>query len=108
MTKTKSGLTENLASALAYSFGLVTGIIFLVLESSNKKVRFHALQSIAFCLVAFLGNLVFSLFPLTRAFIAPLWGLLIFVLWLVLMIKAYQGQKFNLPLITDWVKTQNK
>ncbi len=79
-----------------------------MLESSNKKVRFHALQSIAFCLVAFLGNIALNLFPLTRALISPLWGLLTFVLWIVLMIKAYQGQKFNLPLITDWVKTQNK
>jgi len=108
MTKTKSGLTENLASALAYSFGLVTGIIFLILEPSNKKIRFHALQSIAFSLVALLGNIAFGFFPLTRALITPLWGLLTFVLWLVLMIKAYQGQKFNLPLITDWVKAQNK
>src|SRR5579883_1219025 len=43
-----SGLSDNAASGLCYLFGLITGIIFLVMEPYNKKpnIRFHAFQSI--------------------------------------------------------------
>ena len=48
---TAGGLTDNIAGALCYLVGFVTGILFLVMEPYSKKpfVRFHAFQSIFFC-----------------------------------------------------------
>src|SRR5258708_36692337 len=45
---TPAGLTDNVARALCYALGLVTGILFLVLApyNQNRKIRFHAFQSI--------------------------------------------------------------
>src|SRR5436309_11705084 len=45
-----SGLEDNVAGALCYLIGFITGITFLVLEPYNKRpfVRFHAFQSILF------------------------------------------------------------
>jgi uncharacterized membrane protein len=98
--KTSTGLDANLAAALSYLVGFVTGIIFLLVEKENKFVRFHAMQStllfagivavdILFQLVPILGALVFLfvVIPLSA------------VLWLLLMYKAYQGEEFKLPLV---------
>lgn len=97
--KTLTGLPENTEAALTYLLGWVTGLIFLVLEKKNKKIRFHAMQSLAtFFLVQILMFVSF--------FLAPLVMIIAFVLWLVLMIKAYQGEKFKLPIIGDFAEKQ--
>ena len=46
MSDTSSGLTENVAGLLCYVLGWITGVIFLLIESENKFVRYHAMQSI--------------------------------------------------------------
>ncbi|MCL2150331.1 MAG: DUF4870 domain-containing protein [Dehalococcoidia bacterium] len=103
------GLQENVASLLCYLIGWITGLIFYLLEPSNKTIRFHALQSILLCVTVFiiyavlgilrvifeinmLGFLFFSMSSST-------FGLLVFVLWILLMVQAYQGQKWKLPVI---------
>jgi uncharacterized membrane protein len=98
--KTSTGLDANVAAALSYLVGFVTGIIFLLVEKENKFVRFHAMQStlvfagivaidILLQIVPILGALVvvFVVIPVSA------------VLWLLLMFKAYQGEDFKLPLI---------
>src|SRR5580698_8383176 len=42
------GMTDNMAAALCYLFGFITGILFLVLAPYNqdRNIRFHAFQSI--------------------------------------------------------------
>jgi uncharacterized membrane protein len=98
--KTSTGLDANVAAALSYLVGFVTGIIFLLVEKENKFVRFHAMQStlvfagivaidILLQIVPILGALVvvFVVIPVSA------------VLWLLLMFKAYQGEEFKLPLI---------
>jgi uncharacterized membrane protein len=98
--KTSTGLDANLAAALTYLVGFVTGIIFLIVEKENKFVRFHAMQST----LAFLGLLFIQLLLKVTPFVG---GLLFFgvlmpfsaVLWLVLLYKAYQGEEFKLPLV---------
>ena len=99
--KTSSGFDPNVAAALCYSLGWVTGLLFFVTEPENKFVRFHAMQAI----------LVFG--PACVMFILCLsipllgWILSIFVfygsaaLWLILMFKAYKGQRFKLPIAGD-------
>ena len=99
MDKTTSGLDENVAGALTYALGWITGIGFLVTEPANKFVRFHALQS----LIVFGG---LSLAWFVSMSIPPIGWFLAFVvipplsavLWLLLMFKAYQGERFKVPM----------
>ncbi len=102
-------MNENVASALCYVLTWLTGIIFYFLEKKNKTIRFHTLQSIlAFLPLTilgwrFTGPLGIS-YP-TGLSIFYYIGILIyvvtFVLWLILIIKAYQGEKLKLPVIGD-------
>ncbi len=106
---TSSGLSENVASALCYVLGLLTGIIFLVLApyNQNKTIRFHAFQSI-FLHVAWLAIWFASIFILHgfMIFVTPLVGLAFFIIWILVIIKAYQGQKLVLPVIGSLAQQQ--
>lgn len=103
------GLTENVASALCYSFGLITGIIFLVLApyNQNKTIRFHAFQSIfghiALMVIAILLVVVTHGFG---AVLLPLYWLLCFALWLYMMYTAYNNKKVKLPVVGDLAEKQ--
>lgn len=109
---TGSGLQPNLAAALSYLVGFITGIIFFLIEKENKYVRFHAMQSILFGAAWIILVIVLQVLSIALAFIPYvgwIFSLLIwvviglggFVLWLLLMYKAYQGEKFKLPVIGD-------
>lgn len=98
--KTSTGLDANVAAALSYLVGFVTGAIFLVVEKENRFVRFHAMQStlvfagivaidILVNMVPFLGVLVVVVLIIPASA----------VLWLLLMYKAYQGEEFKLPYV---------
>jgi len=110
------GLDTNVASALCYLFGLITGIIFLVLApyNQNKTVRFHAFQSIFFHLGLIVLWIVVSIALSILAFIThglgfvlfPLFGLCVVALWLYLMYSAYTGKKIKLPIIGDLAEKQ--
>jgi len=102
--KTSLGLDQNLASALAYAVGWVTGLIFLFTEKDNKLVRFHAMQSV----VVFGFFNVLLLIPAVGFLLSPFIAILSFVLWLVAMLKAYQGEKFHLPIAGDFAEKQLK
>jgi len=115
-TISAGGLTENLAGALCYLFGLITGILFLVIApyNQNKTVRFHAFQSIFFNVAVIVFYIVWGMVSLMLAFLThglgfllyPLFGLLIFVLWLYLMFSAYSNKKVKLPVIGDLAEKQ--
>ena len=98
---TSLGMEANIAALLSYLLGVVTGIIFYVLEKENKFVRFHAMQSI----ITFAA--VFVLSVLCQFVLTMLWPLAVILniigvaLWVVLMVKAYQGEFFKLPVIGD-------
>jgi uncharacterized membrane protein len=105
---TQSGLSENVAGLLCYLLGWVTGLIFYFTDK-RPFVRFHAAQSI----VVFGGLMVIRM-VLAMFFVAGhlagfsagfglLWLVSIvgFVLWILLMIKAYQGEKFRVPVAAD-------
>ena len=103
-TQEISDLSENTRGALCYVLGFLSGIFFLLTEKENKFVRFHAMQST----IVFLGITLFMMFPfigwMLSVFIAPL----SLLLWLFLMYKAYQGEKFKLPVIGDLAEKQAK
>ena len=107
-----AGMSENVAGALTYLFGFITGIIFLVLApyNQNKFVRFNAFQSIFLNVAWFV--LYIALFMLSvvthgLAFLLyPLVGLAGFVLWLYLMFSAFNSKKIKLPMIGDLAEKQ--
>jgi uncharacterized membrane protein len=108
-------MDENIAGLLCYVLGWITGVIFYFIDK-RPFVRFHAAQSIVifagihiiyFVLAAFLG---FSMMAGSVAgaggfslglLLYPLIGLVSFILWVLLMIKAYQHQKFRIPIAAD-------
>ncbi len=110
MVKTSMGLEENIAGVLCYVLGWITGIVFLVLEKENKFVRFHAMQSIATFLplmvIAWITNLIFMWIPFISWAISTLIWILVLILWLILMFKAYQGEMYKLPIVGNFAEKQ--
>ena len=95
---------NNSKAALAYLLGLITGIYFYLTEKKDAFVRFHARQSVIFSLTTVIGGLVLGIIPLVNLVIYPLWGLACFAFWLLLMVKAYQGEEYKIPWLTDFVE----
>jgi len=111
--KTETGLEPNVAGLLCYVAGWVTGVVFLFMEKKDKFVRFHAIQSIivfgAFTVVWIVlgiingGSIYFSTHALWVLFSVIIWLLaaFAFILWIILMLKAYKGEKYKLPIAGD-------
>ena len=98
--KTSTGIDANVAAALSYLVGFVTGIIFLLVEKENKFVRFHAMQSTLLFIGIILVNVVLKMIPFVGLLVAVFIVIPVSaVLWLVLMYKAFQGEDFKLPLV---------
>jgi len=95
-----SGIDEKVAGLLSYLFGWVSGLIFFLIDK-RPFVRFHAMQSIIVTVVMMVLYFILSLIPVLGWIIMALLGLAFFVLWILLMVKAYQGQKWKLPVIGD-------
>jgi uncharacterized membrane protein len=112
--KTSMGLEPNVAAALSYLCGWVTGLVFYLVEKENSFVRFHAMQSI----VAF-GGLTVLHFALGIVDQIPglsiLWwigtpilSILGLVMWVICLLKAYQGERFKLPIAGDIAEKHGK
>jgi uncharacterized membrane protein len=104
-------LSEPMAGALAY-FTFIPAIIFLLLEpyKHNRFVRFHSFQclllwgaaillAIALKLAALLLFIIPVLGPLLVVLVSAVVGIGALVLWLVLVVKAFLGEMFQLPLL---------
>jgi uncharacterized membrane protein len=110
---TAGGLEDNVAGALAY-VTIIPAIVFLVLEPFNRKrfVRFHAFQCLFFAVawtVLWIGLSIIAHIPFlgwATIIVWPLISLVGFIIWLVLVLKAYQGQMFKLPVIGDMAEKQ--
>ena len=111
-TPSSTGLAPNVAGALSYAFGPVTGIAFIVLEKQSRFVRFHAMQSTLVSVVLVMANVVLSVTKAILSFIPFIGGVLAsglttvvgivtFVLWVMLMYMAYQGRQWELPFVGD-------
>jgi uncharacterized membrane protein len=100
-SKTASGLEENVAGTLCYLLGWVSGILFFATEPENSFVRFHAMQS----MVVFGAACIAFLVCLSIPFLGWILSIFIFygsaALWLILMFKAYQGERFKLPVVGE-------
>jgi uncharacterized membrane protein len=96
-----TGLKKETAGALSYVLGPFTGIIFLILEK-DPSVRFHAMQSIVFSVSAVVINTLLAV-TVVLAPLTPLFLLGEFALWLILIYKASQGEKWEIPVLTKVV-----
>ena len=103
---TSSGLNDNIAGLLSYLF--IPAIIFLLIEpfNKNKFVRFHAFQGLFLGLVSFAGHIVLSIIPVLGWVLIPFWTLAIFVIAVIGAVKAYQNQKWKIPVIGDFAQKQ--
>ena len=98
---TSTGLTPNVAGLLCYIGGWISGIIFFILEEKNSWVRFHAAQSIVvFGTITFLG-IIFGLIPVVGSAFSSIIFILGFILWIILISKAYSGELYRLPFAGD-------
>jgi|SRR5271154_6609247 len=110
---TGSGLADNVAGMLAY-VTFIPAIIFLVTEPYNKSrfIRFHSFQSIFFCVAVFAIQVVLSFLTVVPFLIlvtAPLHMLVALgalIVWIILLLKANQGQMYKLPVIGDLAEKQ--
>ena len=107
-----TGLASNVAGALSYVLGPITGIAFLVMEKQSRFVRFHAMQSTLVGVALIVFNVVINvvqavlvripfigwLFALGLAMII---GLASLGLWLALMYQAYVGKEWELPIVGE-------
>jgi uncharacterized membrane protein len=91
--RSSTGLDITVAAMLTYILGWLSGVFFLVVEKNSGFVRFHAWQSVLTFLPIFL-----------LLWVLPIWFLfwpLSVIAWLLLMFKAFQGERFKLPIIGD-------
>jgi uncharacterized membrane protein len=111
-----TGLQQNVAGVLCYILGLVSGILFLVLDPYNKNrfVRFHAFQSIflhvAWIALWIVANMFRAILPWGLSLIASLFHLALvlggLVIWVYVMLKAYNNEKYKIPVIGDIAEQQ--
>ncbi|MGH9483347.1 MAG: DUF4870 domain-containing protein [Terriglobales bacterium] len=108
-----SGLTMNLAAALAYALGLITGVLFLVLDPyrHDRLVRFHAVQSVVLSLAVIVFAIAWNIVWSILASLLGFWVLAvdlplrlaislgIFGLWLYVMFQAYGGREYRIPFL---------
>jgi len=105
-------LSSNVAGALAYALGVITGILFLVLDpyKNDRFVRFHAMQSIFFSVAVIIFSIAWSivwgiLFTISGFLVFVdiplrlLIGLGFFLLWIFVMYQAYNRREYQIPFI---------
>lgn len=103
-----TGLEPNVAALLAYLFGWVGGLVFYLIEKDNKFVRFAAMQSIVlnvaliaiYFIVSVIAGFTFGL----GALLMPIVGIGFTIIWIMLMVKAYQNQEWELPVLGKIVR----
>jgi len=110
---TPGGLADNVAGMLAY-VTIIPAIIFLVMEPYNKNrfIRFHSFQCLFFCvalIVLQIGLSILAVVPFMAIVTIPLHLLIAlgaFIVWIILLMKANQGQMYKLPVIGDLAEKQ--
>jgi len=112
MAKTSLGLDRNVSALLAYALGWVSGLVIILIEKEDDFVRFHAMQSIVTFGALTVLSILFGTMFMFFGFIGPLIHVAGIAIWILLMVKAYQGEKFMLPVVGEmaerWAKKFGK
>lgn len=98
---TSTGLPPNTAGLLCYVAGWITGIIFFVLEQRNRFVRFHAAQSIVVFGIITVAGTVLGLIPVVGVGFSWIIGIIGFIVWIIMIVKASNGEWYKLPWAGD-------
>ena len=110
----QSGLSENAAGGLAY-VTIIPAILFLVLEPYNKSsyIRFHSWQCIFMAIAWIVADVAIGILGRIMSFMSliafglyPLVALAMLILWIMVLIKAFNGERFKLPVIGDLADKQ--
>lgn len=104
-----TNLEPNVAAALSYVLTPFTGIYFFLVEKEDKYVRFHAFQSILFGVAAYMAWILATslIMVLVGVLLVPIVSAATLILYVFLMWKAYNGEKFELPIIGKIAKEQS-
>ena len=106
-----SELPDNVAGALCYLLGVLTGIVFLILApyKDKKNIRFHAFQSIFLFVALFIFNFAVGLImPFSVGlFLGPVLMVAYLGIWIFMLWKTYQNEKIVLPVIGDLAEKQS-
>ena len=96
-----TNLEPNIAGALAYLIPPLTGIAFFLIEKDDKDVRFHAFQSILFGVASYVAWALATalVVAVIGVLLLPIVSIAVFVLWALLMWKAYNGERYELPVL---------
>ncbi len=104
-------IQPNLAALLSYLFGAIGGLIFFLMEKKNRYVRFHAMQSILLTAGVIVVDIVLAVLDripvinfVSACIVSPIFGLGVLALWIFLMVQAFQGKMFKLPVIGDYAE----
>ncbi len=97
---------ENLMGAASYLLGFVTGIIMLLIERQSAFVRFHAMQSTILFGGVFVVNIALGFIPILGWLVGLVLSLTAFILWIVLMWKAFQGEMYKVPYVGELAEKQ--
>lgn len=101
------GLADNVAGMLAY-VTIIPAIIFLVMEPYNRNrfVRFHSFQCLFTAVALIVIHIVLNMVPLLGWAVSMLVSAASLVLWVILLVKAYNGQMWKLPVVGDLAEKQ--
>jgi uncharacterized membrane protein len=99
--RTSTGINPTVAGLLCYLLGFVSGVIFLLIEKENRFVRFHAMQSVFTFGFFFVVNIILHFIPFIGWVLMPILGIVTLIVWILLMVKAYKGEYYKLPVIGD-------
>jgi len=98
--------TETFKAVACYVFGFFTGVIMLILEKNNQLIRFHAMQSTLVFSGIYISILLVQMVPVLGGLVVLFLKILAVILWLLLIIKAYKGEKYKLPFIGQIAEDQ--
>lgn len=104
--KSSTGLDDNVAGALCYLLGFLTGILFLVIEKDSEFVRFHAMQSTITFVGLFVLSFALGLVPLVNILAAFALPIVSLVVWVLAMLRAFRGERYKLPIAGDLTEQQ--
>jgi uncharacterized membrane protein len=103
--KSSTGLDANIAGLICYLIGPL-GIIFFVIEKDSKFVKFHGMQSFILSVALIVIFTILGIIPVLGWIVAALLSVVVFVLWIFLMYKAFSGEMYKLPYIGDLAEKQ--
>jgi len=98
---TSTGLSPNTAALLCYVGIWISGIIFFVLEQKNRFVRFHAAQSIVVFGTITVAGVILGLIPVVGDAFSTIIGIIGFIIWIIMIVKASSGEWYKLPWAGD-------